>query len=44
MWIQKICQYQNKKIKKKHHQVKNSLMKCIETFQIHIYIVPKSFK
>jgi hypothetical protein len=45
MWIQEICQGSVKiKIKKiKHHQMKNLLVKCIETFHIYIYIYIYNF-
>jgi hypothetical protein len=38
MWTQKICQSNVKiKIKTKHHQMKNLLVKCIETFLIYMF-------
>jgi len=37
MWIQKIC-HSNVKIIIRKYQMKNLLMKCIETFLIYIYI------
>jgi hypothetical protein len=42
MWTQKKCQNNIKiKIKIKHHQMKNLLVKCIETFLIYIFLILK---